>query len=947
MDQKQITRLVERSRSGDRAAQEELIAAVQNYVYFHCCKLLDHRENALDVTQEVLITMVTSLPKLQEPAAFRAWLLKIIYSRCKNQQIRGPKECQIPETEDGDSLLDIWTEDSAEAIPDQALDNAETVRILRELVDQLTPGQRDCVLLYYYDELKLSEIAAVLSVPESTVKNRLYHARKALKEGILQYERSSGRLYTLSLAPLLAYLLHSEAQAGAMTATESASLTASALAAGGAAVKTTAAAAWIKAAACAAILGVAVGGVWLARDLRRTKPPEEIVEESQLSQTAAEVFSTEELALLQSYVQEHQMVDDALALTDCNGDGQWELFYSGGAYLGESYGTQRALLTVENGAVVRRELDLGLEDREGQTLRGYLVVTDEETGRTILGWIDSESYDGSKVTLKLFHMDDAYGLESPVTWTGSEEELISYMSQELSGPTVLTWFWNNRIFEDLMETFPARTARDNLDLLQFPEETVSLWGGNLLLSAPQFWLEDVEYQETRDPDSGLWTATFWSRANRLDDNDSIGYLLSLEQTPHVSHTLALWDCGPGGSIPGSLQGHAVMLVEPTDYRAHTAMDQYNQDRMVALAVCEAIAWEPESMVPEDAATIPEDYALYVVSQLESALSDHALTFDRPSELTDDTLVDLTATWMFDRQVGSLLHLDAWAYENDDGSYTLPEDVIRQVLDMHLQEYDLDITQCSGYDPQTKTVHWEQAPYDGSGLSIQLLSTQTAGDVAYYTVDVTVTQEDETIFSQQKVYAIEYNRDGWFYQSVTQVEPEKASSAFRPVLQGETNFVDADTSTARSVEDLRSLVTSDPAVTVEAQAFTVLDLGGDGATEVALKLGPNETYGFVVLWEEAGTVYGQWLPSRAFQELKADGTFTMSGGAGDWGIGNLSFADGTCRTESSTRVEGSTDYYVDGQSADQEAFEQETRRQSQKTDAVWYAWTDDNVERYCS
>lgn len=947
MDQKQITRLVERSRSGDRAAQEELIAAVQNYVYFHCCKLLDHRENALDVTQEVLITMVTSLPKLQQPAAFRAWLLKIIYSRCKNQQIRGPKECQIPETEDGDSLLDLWTEDSAEAIPDQALDNAETVRALRELVDRLTPGQRDCVLLYYYDELKISEIASVLSVPESTVKNRLYHARKALKEGILQYERSSGRLYTLSLAPLLAYLLHSEAQAGAMTATESASLTASALAAGGTAAKTTATAAWIKAAACVAVLGVAVGGVWMARDLRRTKPPEEIVEESPLPKTAAEAFSAEEVAVLQAYVQEHQMVDDGLALTDCNGDGQWELFYSGVAHLEEGYTEQHALLTVENGAVVRREVDLGLEDREGQTLRGYLVVTDEETGCTMPGWVDSQSVDGSSITLTLFHMNDAYGLESPETWTGTQEELISHMGQELSGTTVLVWYWNNQVFEDVMEVFPARTPRDNLDLLQFPEETMSLWGGDLLLSVPRFWLENVEYRETQDPASGLWNVTFWSRANRLDDDDVLGYLLALEQTPYVSHTLALWDCGPGDSIPGSLQGRAMMLDEPTDYRAYTAMDQYDQDRQVALAVCEAIAWEPESIAPEDAAAIPEDYALYGISQLESVLSDHTLTFERPSELPDDTLVDLAATWMFDRVVGPLLNLDAWAYENDDGSYTLPEDVIRRVLDLHLREYDLDITRCSGYDPQTQTVRWEQAPYDGSGLSIELLSTQTADNVAHYTVEVTVTRDDETIFSQQKVYTIEYAREGWFYQSLTHLEPEQVSGAFRPVLQGETSFVDAETGTERSVKDLRSLVTSDPAVTVEAQAFTVVDLDGDGAAEAALELGPNETYGFVVLWEEAGTVYGQWLPSRAFQALKADGTFTTSGGAGDSGIGTLSFADGTCRAESLTRVEGGSVYSVDGQPSTRETFEQETQRQARKPDAVWYALTDDNVEAHCA
>lgn len=84
MEEKQLHVLVERGLSGDRAAQEELIAFVQNFVYFHCCKLLDDRESALDVTQEVLLAMVRGLPNLKEPTAFRAWLLKIICNRCRN-----------------------------------------------------------------------------------------------------------------------------------------------------------------------------------------------------------------------------------------------------------------------------------------------------------------------------------------------------------------------------------------------------------------------------------------------------------------------------------------------------------------------------------------------------------------------------------------------------------------------------------------------------------------------------------------------------------------------------------------------------------------------------------------------------------------------------------------------------------------------------------------------
>lgn len=225
--------------------------------------------------------MVRGLPGLKEPAAFRAWLLKIICNRCRNYQTRGPKECQIPETPEGESLLETWADDDAHTIPDRALDHAETVRILRELVDGLTPEQRACVLLYYYDELKIPEIAASLSLPETTVKSRLYHARKALREGVEAYERRSGKLCALSLAPMLIYFFHSEAQAGALPASSSTTMTATALSAveSGAGTAATAAAATaagtaVKIVAGVAAVGMVLGGLWMLQDFRKTKPPE-------------------------------------------------------------------------------------------------------------------------------------------------------------------------------------------------------------------------------------------------------------------------------------------------------------------------------------------------------------------------------------------------------------------------------------------------------------------------------------------------------------------------------------------------------------------------------------------------------------------------------------------------------------------------------------------------
>ena len=72
LEQAELLDLIRRSRQGDPEAQEALILAAQNKIYYHCKKILKHEEDAQDATQDVLIVMITSLDKLKEPAAPKA-----------------------------------------------------------------------------------------------------------------------------------------------------------------------------------------------------------------------------------------------------------------------------------------------------------------------------------------------------------------------------------------------------------------------------------------------------------------------------------------------------------------------------------------------------------------------------------------------------------------------------------------------------------------------------------------------------------------------------------------------------------------------------------------------------------------------------------------------------------------------------------------------------------
>ncbi|RHR06050.1 sigma-70 family RNA polymerase sigma factor [Pseudoflavonifractor sp. AF19-9AC] len=271
MEKSEVMALVPRCLAGDEEAREALVLAVQNRVFYHCKKMLKNEDDALDATQEILITMLTKLDTLKEPAAFGGWLSAMTANYCRNVLRRSGREIPIPEDEEGNSMLDTIEAPDEQEVPDKALDSAESRRMIVELIDALPEAQRLCVLMYYYDEMGVKAIAEALGTSEGTVKSRLNYARKAIKEGVERYAAQGVKLYGLAPLPFLVYILKQDALLGGLTAAQSSACAQAALAgssaalagaAGGAAAGagTTAAVGTTTAAGTAGGAGAAVSG---------------------------------------------------------------------------------------------------------------------------------------------------------------------------------------------------------------------------------------------------------------------------------------------------------------------------------------------------------------------------------------------------------------------------------------------------------------------------------------------------------------------------------------------------------------------------------------------------------------------------------------------------------------------------------------------------------------
>jgi len=164
--------LVQRAKHGDRQAFGELAAAAGNRLFAVAQRILRDADAAGDVTQQTLVKIWRELPRLRDADRFDGWSYRLIVNAC-NDELRHQSRSR--------GNLQLLEHDSP--IPDPALTVAERDQLERGFA-RLTAEQRSVVVLQYYLDYSMSEIAAALDIPEGTVRSRLHHARRALRSAI-------------------------------------------------------------------------------------------------------------------------------------------------------------------------------------------------------------------------------------------------------------------------------------------------------------------------------------------------------------------------------------------------------------------------------------------------------------------------------------------------------------------------------------------------------------------------------------------------------------------------------------------------------------------------------------------------------------------------------------------------------------------------------------------
>jgi RNA polymerase sigma-70 factor (ECF subfamily) len=159
--------------SGDAGARNWLVSHYTPPVYRFCLRMLRNEEDAREITQESLLRALRALDRYDPERSFSTWVLRIARNACIDA-IRRRKPQVNP------VVLDRLASESPSPLEETERDR--TARRLHLALDALSVDHREILVLYHFEHFKYREIAEILEIPLGTVMNRIFRARRRLRE---------------------------------------------------------------------------------------------------------------------------------------------------------------------------------------------------------------------------------------------------------------------------------------------------------------------------------------------------------------------------------------------------------------------------------------------------------------------------------------------------------------------------------------------------------------------------------------------------------------------------------------------------------------------------------------------------------------------------------------------------------------------------------------------
>ncbi|WP_181351317.1 sigma-70 family RNA polymerase sigma factor [Thalassobacillus sp. CUG 92003] len=159
-------KLIKKAKTGDKEAFEKLLAQNSDRLYRTAYLYAGNRDDALDIVQETSCKAFLAIQNLKESKYFLTWLTRILINSAYD--LKRKKSTDIP-------LESIGEIPSTKR--DRTVEHIDLVRALNELEEK----HRDVIIIFYYHDLPIKEVAKIMNIPENTVKTYLQRGKKQLK----------------------------------------------------------------------------------------------------------------------------------------------------------------------------------------------------------------------------------------------------------------------------------------------------------------------------------------------------------------------------------------------------------------------------------------------------------------------------------------------------------------------------------------------------------------------------------------------------------------------------------------------------------------------------------------------------------------------------------------------------------------------------------------------
>ncbi len=164
---------------GDIEAFEKIYKTASGYVYNIAYRIVNKREKAEEITQDVFIKIYDKLKYFQFRSAIKTWIYRITVNEAINANRKMSKESDKKTEFDEEILYKLSTD-----IIKERLDKEENEILIKRLLNFLNPKQRACIVLRDIEGLSYREMSNVLKININTVRSRLKRAREALLNAV-------------------------------------------------------------------------------------------------------------------------------------------------------------------------------------------------------------------------------------------------------------------------------------------------------------------------------------------------------------------------------------------------------------------------------------------------------------------------------------------------------------------------------------------------------------------------------------------------------------------------------------------------------------------------------------------------------------------------------------------------------------------------------------------